>query len=49
MNNRLKVIPLKFNFALDKLEPGEYTCQVTVLDAASKKAAFWQTPVMVIP
>ena len=32
-----------------QLPPGEYTCQVTVLDPTSQKAAFWQAPVMLIP
>jgi len=47
--NRLRTMPLKFQLGLEKLTPGEYMCQVTVLDAHRKKAAFWQTPVMVIP
>ena len=29
--------------------PGEYNCQVTVLDPTGQKAAFWQAPVMLIP
>jgi len=48
LNNRLKTMPLKFNFALQKLPPGEYLCQVTVIDPASEKAAFWQAPVMLV-
>ncbi len=47
--NKLRTIPLKFSLSLAKLPPGEYTCQVTVLDPASQKAAFWQAPVMLIP
>lgn len=43
------VLPLKFSLSLSSLPPGEYTCQVTVLDPTSRKAAFWQTPVMLIP
>ena len=35
--------------SLDKLPPGEYNCQVTVLDTTRQKAAFWQAPVMLIP
>jgi VWFA-related protein len=49
LNNRLRTMPLKFQIALDKLTPGEYQCQVTVLDAQGRKAAFWQAPVMLIP
>jgi len=46
LNNRLKTMPLKFSFSLQKLPPGEYLCQVTVIDPSGEKAAFWQTPVM---
>jgi len=49
LDNRLKTIPLKFNFALEKLQAGKYDCQVTVLDPTSQKAAFWQAPIMLVP
>ncbi len=49
LNNRLKTTPLKFDLSLAKLPPGEYNCQVTILDPTSQKAAFWQAPVMLIP
>jgi VWFA-related protein len=49
LNNRLKTVPLKFVLSLAKLLPGEYNCQVTVLDPTGQKAAFWQAPVMLIP
>ncbi|MBZ5632252.1 MAG: VWA domain-containing protein [Acidobacteriia bacterium] len=46
LNNRLKTMPLKFSFPLQRLAPGEYLCQVTVIDPTGEKAAFWQAPVM---
>jgi len=49
LNNRMKTVPLKFSLSLAKLTPGRYTCQVTVLDPASQKAAFWQAPVVLVP
>jgi VWFA-related protein len=49
LNNRLKTTPLKFSLSLAKLPPGEYNCQVTILDPTSQRAAFWQAPVMLIP
>jgi VWFA-related protein len=49
MNNRLKTVPLKFSLSLAKLPTGRYNCQVTVLDPASQKAAFWQAPVVLVP
>jgi VWFA-related protein len=49
LNNRLKTVPLKFSLALSKLTPGKYTCQVTVVDPASQKLAYWQAPVALVP
>jgi VWFA-related protein len=49
MNNKLKTVPLKFSLSLAKLNPGRYNCQVTVLDPASQKAAYWQAPVVLVP
>jgi hypothetical protein len=49
LNNKLRTTPLKFDIALNKLPPGEYNCQVTVLDPEGQKAAFWQAPVMLVP
>jgi len=46
--NRLRTMGLKFTLPLGKLEEGEYVCQVTVLEADAKKAAFWQAPVMLV-
>ncbi len=48
MSNRLKTMPLRFDLSLEPLVPGEYNCQVTVLDPTGQKAAFWQAPVMVV-
>jgi VWFA-related protein len=49
MDPKSKAVPLRFDLALDKLQPGEYNCQVTVLDTGGQKAAFWQAPVMLVP
>ncbi len=46
---RSRAVPLRFSVSLSQLPPGEYTCQVTVLNPESQKAAFWQAPVMLIP
>ena len=48
VNNRLKTVPLKFDLSLGQLTPGRYNCQVTVLDPAGQKAAFWQAPVLLV-
>lgn len=49
LSNKLKTVPLKFSLSLSKLPPGQYNCQVTVLDPTEQKAAFWQAPIMLIP
>jgi VWFA-related protein len=49
LNNRLKTVPLKFSLALNKLVPGKYNCQVTVLDPVGGKASYWQAPVVLVP
>ena len=48
MDAKSKAVPLRFTVPLNSLTPGEYTCQVTVLDPTSQKAAFWRAPVMVV-
>lgn len=48
-NTRLNTIPVNIRVSPASLEPGEYDCQVTVLDPAGHRAAFWRTPVMVVP
>jgi hypothetical protein len=49
LNPKSKAVPLRFSLPLSKLAPGEYGCQVTILDPNEQKVAFWQAPVMVIP
>lgn len=49
MPNRLRTMPIRFDISLTGIPPGEYNCQVTVLDPIQQKAAFWQAPIMVVP
>lgn len=48
-STRLGVVPLSFQVPLGKLEPGRYQCQVSVLDPAGRRAAFWQGSVLLVP
>jgi VWFA-related protein len=41
-------VPIRLTVSLAALEPGEYDCQVTVLDPGSARAAFWRTPIVVV-
>jgi len=49
MDIRSKAVSLRFSVALDQLSPGQYDCQVTVLDPTGQKVAFWQAPIVLIP
>ena len=49
LEKSLKTVPLKFSLALNKLVPGRYNCQVTVIDPTDGKAAYWQAPVVLVP
>jgi hypothetical protein len=46
LNDRLKTAPLSLSVELSKLLPGDYVCQVTVLDPNAKKGAFWRAPIV---
>jgi len=49
INLKSKAVPLKLTVPLTELAPGEYVCQVNVLDPAGQKAAFWQALVKIVP
>jgi VWFA-related protein len=42
-----RTVPIRLSIAAGHMEPGAYECQVTVLDPAAGKAAFWRGPVTV--
>lgn len=48
-NKRLNTIPLAFTIALDHLPIGEYDCQISVLNPAGQKVAFWRAPIRIVP
>jgi hypothetical protein len=47
--SRLGTVPLSFSIGLNQLPPGQYDCQVTILDPTQMKGTFWQAPIMVVP
>jgi VWFA-related protein len=49
MTNSLKTMPLRFSIGLNALPPGNYDCQVTVLDPTAQKSAFWQASITLVP
>ena len=49
LNSHLQTMPFSFSIPLSQIPPGDYDCQVSVLDPTGQKAAFWQAQVKVIP
>jgi hypothetical protein len=48
-SSRLGTMPLSFSFSLDRVAPGDYDCQVTILDPSTQKTSFWRAPVLIVP
>ena len=47
--SHLGMVTLNFNIAPTELPPGQYDCQVTVLDPTGEKGTFWQAPIQIVP
>ena len=48
LNDKSKAVPLRFSVPMAKLQPGRYTCQVSVLDPTTQRFAFWRAPMMLV-
>jgi hypothetical protein len=49
LNKTSKALPVRFSVPMAKLQPGRYTCQVSVLDPTAKKFAFWRAAMVLVP
>jgi VWFA-related protein len=49
LNPNTKAVPIRFVIPLSKLEPGKYTCQISVLEPDVQRFAFWRAPVTLLP
>jgi hypothetical protein len=49
LNERSKAVPIRLSVPMDRLSPGRYDCQVTVLEPNGQKVAFWQAPIAIVP
>jgi VWFA-related protein len=49
LNAKSKSVPIRFSLPLDSLQPGRYTCQVSLLQPGAQKFAVWRSPVVVMP
>jgi uncharacterized protein (DUF2141 family) len=43
------ILPVSMSTQLQGLKPGQYTCQVSVIDELGKKFAFPRTPIVIMP
>jgi VWFA-related protein len=48
LNDKSKALPVRFSLPLGKLQPGRYTCQVSVLNPTAQKFAFWRAPMVLV-
>lgn len=46
-DSKSRAVPIRFTIPLTTLQPGGYDCQVTVLDPAGGRAAFWHAPITI--
>ncbi|HZP03941.1 MAG TPA: VWA domain-containing protein [Terracidiphilus sp.] len=46
--SRLGTMPLSFSLGVNGLTPGEYDCQITILDPSAQKANFWRAPIVLV-
>jgi VWFA-related protein len=49
LNAKSKAVPVKFSVPLGKLQPGRYTCQVSVVQPSAQKFAVWRSPMVLLP
>ena len=49
LDPKSKALPVRFSVPLGKLQPGRYTCQVSVLDPQAQKFSFWRAPIVMLP
>jgi VWFA-related protein len=47
--SRLGTMPLSFDLGVKNLQPGEYDCQVTIIDPSTTKASYWRAPIKLVP
>ena len=48
LDPKSKAVPLRFSLPLERVQPGSYTCQVTVLQPGLKEFAVWRAPVVLL-
>ncbi|HTS61336.1 MAG TPA: VWA domain-containing protein [Candidatus Acidoferrales bacterium] len=49
LDPKSKALPVRVSVPLGKLQPGRYTCQVSILDPRAQKFSFWRAPIVMLP
>lgn len=49
LNEKSKAVPISFSVPLSDLQPGKYTCQVTIVNPSAQKFGVWRSPVVLLP
>jgi hypothetical protein len=49
LDPKSKALPVRVSVPLAKLQPGRYTCQVSILDPQGQKFSFWRAPIVMLP
>ena len=49
LNAKSKAVPVRFQVPLGKLQPGKYTCQVSVMMPSAQRFAVWRSSVVLLP
>jgi len=49
LDPKAKSVPVRFSVPLEKLQPGRYTCQVSVVEPGAEKFAVWRSAMVVLP
>ncbi len=49
LNAKSKAVPVSFSVPMGKLQPGRYTCQVSVVQPGDHRFAVWRAPIVLLP
>ena len=49
LNAKSKAVPVRFSVPLETLQPGRYTCQVSLVQPTAEKFAVWRSTMVVAP
>jgi hypothetical protein len=49
LDPKSKSVPIRLSLPLGALQPGRYTCQVSLVQPAAQKFAVWRSPIVIMP